>query len=91
MKKYELISKLAGEDEILNALKNDHRRKLITYKFVDEKFRKKYKVDFQAFEKHNIVKEKEFSWEVESDAMEWEHTIEGIKTCEQKLKELEKL
>jgi len=91
VKKYELISKLAGEDEILNALRNDYRRKLIIYKFVDEKFRKKYKMDFQTFEKHNIVKEKEFSWEVESDAMEWEHAIEGIKTCEQKLKELEKL
>lgn len=91
MKKYELISKLVGEDEILNALKNDYRRKLITYKFVDEKFRKKYKVDFQTFEKQNIVKVKEFSWEVESDAMEWEHAIEGIKTCEQKLKEFEKL
>ncbi len=36
----ELISKLAGEDEILNALKNDYRRKLIIYKFVDEKFKK---------------------------------------------------
>lgn len=91
MKKYELISKLVGEDEILNALKNDYRRKLITYKFVDEKFRKKYKVDFQTFEKQNIVKVKKFSWEVESDAMEWEHAIEGIKTCEQKLKEFEKL
>lgn len=91
MKKYELISKLVGEDEILNALKNDYRRKLITYKFVDEKFRKKYKVDFQTFEKQNIAKVKEFSWEVESDAIEWEHAIEGIKTCEQKLKEFEKL
>jgi len=91
MRKYEAISKLAGEDEILNALKNDYRRKLITYKFVDEKFRKKYKMDFQDFEKQNIVKKKNFSWEVEADAMEWEHAIEGIRTCEQKLKELAKL
>jgi len=91
MKKYEAISKLAGEDEILNALKNDYRRRLITYKFVDEKFRKKYKMDFQDFEKQNIVKKKNFSWEVEADAMEWEHAIEGIRTCEQKLKELGKL
>ena len=91
MKKYEAISKLAGEDEILNALKNDYRRRLITYKFVDEKFRKKYKMDFQDFEKQNIVKKKKFSWEVEADAMEWEHAIEGIRTCEQKLKELAKL
>jgi len=91
LEKYETISKLAPEDEIVSALKNDYRRKLITYKFVDEKFRKKYKMDFQTFEKQNIVKKKKFSWPVESDAMEWEHAIEGIKTYEQKLKGLEKL
>ena len=48
-------------------------------------------MDFQDFEKQNIVKKKNFSWEVEADAMEWEHAIEGIRTCEQKLKELAKL
>ena len=91
MKKYEALSKLAGEDEMTHALANDYRRKLITYKLVDEKFRKKYGMDFRSFEKQNIVKEKNFLWEVESDAMEWEHAIEGIKTYERKLKELEKL
>lgn len=91
MRKYEAINKLAGEDEILSALKNDYRRKLVAYRLVDEKFRKKYKLDFQTFEEKNMVKEKDFSWEVESDAIEWEHAIEGIRTCEQKLKELEKL
>jgi len=91
MKKYGMLSKLAGEDEIANALANDYRRKLIAYRLVDEKFRKKYGMDFSDFEKRNIVKERKFSWEIESDAMEWEHAIEGIKTYERKLKELEKL
>jgi len=86
MGKYEALSKLAKDDEILNALRNDYNRKLITYKFIDEKFRKKYKMNFQSFEKQNIVKEKNFLWEIESDAMEWEHAIEGIKTYKRKLK-----
>ncbi len=89
MGKYKMLSNIAGESEILTALINDYRRKLITYEFVDEKFKKKYKMHFQTFRKQNIVREKGFLWEVESDAMEWEHAIEGIKTCEQKLKELE--
>jgi len=91
MGKYEALSKLAKDDEILNALRNDYNRKLITYKFIDEKFRKKYKMDFQSFEKQNIVKEKNFLWETESDAMEWEHAIEGMRTYERKLKEIEKI
>lgn len=91
MRKYEALSKLAKDDEILNALRNDYNRKLITYKFIDEKFRKKYKMDFQSFEKQNIVKEKNFLWETESDAMEWEHAIEGIRTYKRKLKEIEKI
>jgi len=32
---------------------------------------------FQEFESKNVVKEQDFSWPVESDAMEWEHAVEG--------------
>jgi len=58
MGKYEALSKLAKDDEILNALRNDYNRKLITYKFIDEKFRKKYKMDFQSFEKQKYYLQK---------------------------------
>ena len=44
---------------------------------------------FEEFEKKNVVKEKNFSWEVESDAMEWEHVIAGIKYLEKKLTEFD--
>ena len=53
--------------------------------------KKKYGMDFGEFEAHNVVKEKRFSWDVESDAMEWEHAIEGIRYAGQKLKDLEGL
>ena len=44
-------------------------------------------MEFEEFEKKNVVKEKNFSWEVESDAMEWEHAIAGIRYLEKKLTE----
>ena len=37
-----------------------------------------------------IVKKKEYNWEVEKDAMDWETAISGIQTIEQKLNELKK-
>ncbi|MBN2374290.1 hypothetical protein JXL19_10945 [bacterium] len=78
-------------EEIRDALVNEYRRRLIRYKMVDECMRKKYGMDFKKFESNNIVKQRKFSWDVESDAMEWEHVIEGVRYIELKLNELEKL
>jgi hypothetical protein len=36
-----------------------------------------------------MVKKSKFSWNVESDAMEWDHALEGIKYVEEKLKDLD--
>jgi len=55
---------------------------------VNESLRKKYGMSFDEFESKNIVKEKEFTWDVESDAMEWEHAIEGSRYAEDRLKDL---
>ena len=77
-------------DEIKEALLNEYKRRMIRYKMVDESMKKKYGMPFSDFESRNIVKEKDFSWEVESDAMEWEHAIEGSRYVEQRLKDLGK-
>ncbi len=45
-------------------------------------------MDFAGFEKANIVQRENYSFEVESDAQEWELAVDGIKTVEKKLKEL---
>ncbi len=47
-------------------------------------------MNFSAFEKRNLVKEKGFSWEVEKDAMEWEHAVEGIKSLLKKIDKIKK-
>jgi len=73
-------------DEIEEALLNEYRRRIIRCKMVDETMKKKYGMTFQEFESKNVVKEQGFSWQVESDAMEWEHAVEGNRYAEQKLK-----
>lgn len=87
----EKIIKKIPVDEIRIALINEYRRRLIRYKLVDASMKNKYGMDFNKFESGNVVKEKKFSWDVESDAMEWEHALEGSRYAEIKLKELEKL
>jgi len=75
-------------DEIKEALLNEYRRRIILSKMVDEAMKKKYGMTFQEFDSKNIVKRQDFSWQVESDAMEWEHAVEGNRYAEQKLKSI---
>jgi len=53
--------------------------------------RKKYGMSFNDFESANMVRERKFSWDVESDSMEWEHALEGVRYVEQKSKYIEGL
>ena len=82
------IEKLT-EDELLEMFRNEFLRKLAKYKLTDESLRKKYGISFEEFERKNIVAGRNYSWEVESDAQEWEVAIDGIATYSRKLKELE--
>ena len=75
-------------DEIKEALVNEYQRRLIRYKMIDEVMKKKYSMDYPKFDEGNIVKKNQYSWEVESDAMEWEHAIEGIRYAFERLEGL---
>mgnify|MGYP001064380215 CR=1 FL=1 len=67
------------EEDIIESLIYNYRRRLAIYKLTNEKMKKKYGMDFEEFERRNVVKEKDFSWDVESDSMEWEHSLAGLK------------
>ncbi len=82
---------LIPEKEIREAVLSEYERRLVLYKLTDERLKKKYDFSFKEFEEKNIVKEKDFSWEVEQDAMNWEHAVEGIKYLEGKIKKLRDL
>ncbi len=76
------------EDELKEVLRRDYLRRLTRYRMTDDFYRKKYNIDFEGFEKANIVEKHGYTFEVESDSQEWELAIDGIKTMERKLKEL---
>ena len=74
-----------SNDELVEMLRREYLRKLTRYRLTDEFLRKKYGMTYEEFEKENVVAKRDFSWEVESDAQEWEMAIDGINTCLRKL------
>lgn len=89
----EYVSILNSDDvyyknRFVELLEHEYRRRLSHYENLDKNFMKKYQMAFKEFETRNIVKEKNYSWDVESDSMDWEQAIDGIKTVKRKLQEL---
>jgi len=77
-----------SEDELKEVLRREYLRKLTRYRITDDFYRNKYGMDLDGFEKENIIEKQGYSFEVESDAQEWELAIDGIKTIDKKMKEL---
>ncbi len=81
----QMMEKMSN-DELVEMLRREYLRKLTRYRLTDEVFRKKYAMTYEEFEKENVVAKRNFSWEVESDAQEWEMAIDGISTCLRKFR-----
>jgi hypothetical protein len=82
---------LEGQDldtRVRLLLKSEYLRRLARFHHVDHLMVSKYGVQFDEFVSRRLVKEQGFSWDVESDAMNWESAIGGIRTMERKLREL---
>ena len=77
-----------SDEELKEILRKEYLRKLTRYKLIDELFRKKYGLTFEEFEKNDTVAKENYSWEVESNAQEWEAAVDGINTALEKLREL---
>lgn len=86
--KYLGISGEKTEEKIRSVLEAEYRRRLTRYEHVDRLFRKKYGMSFEEFERHEIVRQRDFSWEVESDSDEWEMAVDGIESMKRGLQEL---
>jgi hypothetical protein len=71
-------------------LRSEYVRRLGRYRHVDHLLARKYGMDFEDFIARSLVKERGFSWDVESDAMNWESAVSGIRTIQRKLEELRK-
>ncbi|MDI6736789.1 MAG: hypothetical protein QME42_11470 [bacterium] len=67
------------EDEPWDVFHRDYLRRFTRYQMTDDFYRKKYGMDFERFEEKNIVEKQGYTFEVESDAQEWELAIDGIR------------
>lgn len=85
------LTDLLPEKEIKEAVLSEYEKRLTLFKLADEKFRKKYGMSFQEFEKKNLVAEKGFSWDIEQNSMNWEHAIEGIRYLEDKIRKIKEI
>jgi hypothetical protein len=71
-------------------LRSEYLRRFGRHRHVDHLMARKYGMEFEDFIARRLVKERDFSWDVESDAMNWESAVSGMKTIERKIEELRK-
>jgi len=78
-----------SDTKIRNLLKAEYLRSLARYRHTDFMLSSKYGMCFDEFVKQRVVRQKEYSWDSESDAMIWETSVSGMKTMERYLRELQ--
>jgi hypothetical protein len=76
------------ETKLSHLLEAEYRRRLARYRLTDRHLADKYGMDFAEFERQEVTRTREYTWEVESDAIAWETAVDGIETLEQQLREL---
>ena len=74
------------DGKLRSLLESEYRRRLSRYSLTDRALRQKYGMTYEEFEARNMVQERGYSWEVESDAIAWETATDGMRTMQRKLK-----
>ena len=69
-------------------LKAEYLRRLGRYRRLDRILIQKYGMTFEEFVARRVVQQKEYTWDVENDAMDWETAVGGMRTMERKIQEL---
>ena len=83
---------ITGQDfdtKIQNLLEGEYLRHLARYRHTDFLLTLKYGMAFDEFIRQRVIRQKNYSWDSESDAMKWETAISGMNTMERNLKELQ--
>ena len=83
---------LGGKDvdsKVRHLLRSEYLRRLSQYRRVDLLLTQKYGMSFDEFISRRVVRERGYAWDVESDAMEWETAIGGMKTMRRNIEELQ--
>jgi hypothetical protein len=69
-------------------LEAEYLRELARYRRTELALARKYNLSFAEFLAQGVIRQREYSWEVEQDAMAWETAVGGMATIERKLREL---
>ncbi len=69
-------------------IESEYRRRLARYQHTVHMLEQKYGMAFDQFEAQHMVEQRGYSWEVESDAQEWEMALDGIVSLEGQLAKL---
>ena len=78
------------EVKLKKLIENEIIRRLTHYQHIVHNLEKKYRMDFKTFQDKDMVKQLNYSLEVENDLCEWEMALDGIKTLKKRLDEIRK-
>lgn len=67
---------------------NEWIRRLNRYELINRRLERKYGMIFADFREREVVKERDYSFEVESDFWDWEMALDGIETVQEMLTDL---
>ena len=87
-----LEESLLGEQDVdtkvRSLLEAEYLRRLGRYRRLDRILTQKYGMTFKEFIARRVVQQKGYTWDVETDAMDWETAVGGMRTMERKIQEL---
>ena len=73
------------EIKIERLVENELIGRLTRYELVDRQLTRKYGLSFAEFRRNRVVEQKGYAFVVESDFWDWELTLDGIATVQEKL------
>jgi len=83
---------LLGEQDldtkVFFLLEAEYLRRLRQYRRVDYLLTQKYEMTFEEFIAQRVAQQEGYTWDVETDAMDWETAVGGMKTMKRKIQEL---
>ncbi len=74
--------------KVRTLLEMENLHRLARLRRLDRDLSQKYGMSFQEFHACQLTRQRDYSWAVEQDAMDWEMAISGIATADRQLSEL---
>ncbi len=73
------------ETQIAHLAEGELQRRLARYQLRDRLFQEKYGMSLAVFEERAMVKQHDYSFEVESDHQDWDLALDGMRSIERQL------